>query len=136
MDSSPQVPPPKISADRLPKRDEMQEVFFFERPDGSIIHMTEEAAWNTYSKRQQIIGQYTQPFKFLGSSDGSIYFKALKESQEILKTEGLEAAQRRLKDGLDEELKQAMGNLKPPRNFDTLANNSTKIPVNREGKPI
>lgn len=95
--------------------------YFFERPDGSRVCAEEKEAWSLYSRSPQILGVRTYPFKFLGSSDGSKYQQAIRESKEIFTTTGdLEKAQARLRQGEEEEFAQAKGVMIPPPNMDRM----------------
>ena len=81
-----------------------QRIYFFERPDGTRLFVPAREAWSLYTKPQQTLGQYPRPFKFLGSSDGTLYQKAVMECQQIFRETGdLAKAQERLKLGEEEE---------------------------------
>lgn len=98
----------------------VQKAFWFERPDGSTFALEESAASEMYRGRQQIIGQSTQKPKFIGMSDGTKLATALREAREIEKTEGFEAAKRRIEQGHAEELESAKGNMQIPRDFSMI----------------
>lgn len=104
-----------------------QTTYFFEKPDGKIIAATDRQAWQLYARPNQIIKANRQRFKLVGTSDGTLYQKAVLESHEIFKTQGLEAAQKRLREGFDQELAVARGKIIPPPNFDTIG---------RGGEPV
>lgn len=93
--------------------------YFFERPDGSVIHVTEQAAWSLYARPQQTLHGRIR-FKYLGTSDGLLYAQAVDEASVIFKEQGLEAAQEHLRKALEEEKAQALLNRTPPRDFDTV----------------
>ncbi len=105
----------------------VERAFFFERDNGTVIYVNEVTAWSLISKGQQHIRQGTKHFKYLGQSDGVAYAQALKEANVLFKTEGLEAAQKRLKEGVEAEVENAKLNQRPPRNFDE---------VDLQGNPI
>lgn len=95
------------------KIDPQQKVFFYERHDGSIIHVKAEEAWEI--ENQKAGGR--KPFVFfkqIGVSDGAIFHKAVMETKEILKTQGLEAAQEHLRQAEQQELEKARGHLERP----------------------
>jgi hypothetical protein len=95
-------------------------VFFFQRPDGTVFHTDEKAAWSIYNGRSTMVG-IRQPLPvYLGTSDGKLFAKAVVESQQIFKTSGLQAAQDRIRKGIDEELEVAKLNKTPPPNTDTV----------------
>lgn len=117
------------------KPGEMQgRIYFFQQPSGKIIFVNEDGAWNMYSKRPQIVGRYVQPFKFLGSSDGSIYRQAINEAGSIFREKGLVAAQERLRQAEKEEFEKAKGVMTPPRNLDRK--DLQGQPVNKDGERI
>ena len=106
-----------------------QDTYFFERPDGSIIPTTEREAWDIMKNRQRIVGQRTVPFKLIGVSDGTKFRQAVLETHDMFK-EGkpMTEIQARLRLGEQEELAAARGNIRPPRNWDTIDKN--RQPVN------
>lgn len=102
-------------------------VYFFERPDGTIIHVDEKSAWTMYSRPQQTL---TGPkkFKYLGTSNGQSYSQAVAESGSIFREHGLEAAQAFLRKAWEAELEIAKTDQTLPRNFDSI--DKTGSPVN------
>lgn len=95
--------------------------YFFERHDGSIISAQGKEAWNLYSRHPQIVGTRVPPYKFIGSSDGLTFQKAVEESQAVFRNTGnLEEAQKILRAGEQEELNKARGNMIPPPNMDKM----------------
>jgi len=103
-------------------------VYFFERPDGSRIHVNEESAWNLFSRPQQTLWGPVR-YKYLGTSDGKQYAQAVAESHLIFREHGLEAAQEHLRQALETEAKTALQDKTPPRNFDTVGSNG--LPIDR-----
>lgn len=100
------------------KVEQNERTYFFERENGETFFAKAQEAWNIYKGRNQIIGFERPRIKFIGSSDGSTYKKAVQEAQAIFRQEGLEKAQERLRRGAEEELAVARGQLIPPPNFD------------------
>lgn len=104
-------------------------VYFFERPDGSKIHVDEKSAWDLLSRPQQTITGRVK-FKYLGTSDGRKYAQAVSESKAIFQEKGLEAAQEHLRKAWDLELESALLNKTPPRNWDTVDKNGQPVNMN------
>lgn len=105
-----------------------QQTWFFERPDNSIIAVQGQEAWSIYKGRNQVAGIRTIPFKMVGSSDGSLYKKAVEESHKIFQETGdVNKSQERLRLGFNEELESARGKMIIPMNHDT---------IDRGGRPI
>lgn len=98
----------------------VQTVFFYQRPDGSIIHAAEREAWQIHTSLKGWAKQY-------GVSDGVIFQKAVQESRDIFKTQGLEKAQERVRKGIAEEQEAAKGHYQVPRNHTW---------TDREGQPV
>jgi len=84
--------------------------YFYEMPSGNIEPVEAVEAWGLYKKKA----------KQIGCSDGTTYRTALKEAQQLMKTEGIEKAQERLRKGLAEELEVARGNIEIPPNNDVF----------------
>lgn len=101
-------------------------VYFFERPNGSVIHVDEHAAWTLYSRPQQTISGPIR-FKYLGTSNGLNYQKAINESSALFKEQGLEAAQEHLRKAWDAEFQLALQDKTPPPNFDE---------IDKTGRPV
>lgn len=96
-----------------------EEIYFYERSDGSIVALNEREAWNS-SKIQNLSGNIDKKFKQIGVSDGTIYNKAIEEAREIFTTSGLKASQERIRKGYMDELEAARGHFKKPRNFEAV----------------
>jgi hypothetical protein len=63
-------------------------------------------------KKQNV---YLRDFKLLGCSDGSIFQRAIAESQKVLKeTKDIEKAQAIVRQGEQDELEKARGNMELP----------------------
>lgn len=93
-----------------------QKVYFYERPDGSIVHTDAKEAWGFHKK-----------FKQIGVSDGVKYHQAVLESRDLFRQQGLAAAQDRLRQGFAEELEAARGKLERPPNADKMGNGAHLI---------
>lgn len=109
--------------------DQPVKTWFFEKSNGSIVSVQEAEAWRIWSGKNQIVGQQVARPKLIGVSDGKLYFKALVEAREVAKAEGLEKAQERIRQGYQEEIESARGNIVAPRNFDTIGNNGDAVRV-------
>lgn len=102
------------------KVEQNERTFFFQRENGEIFFAKGEEAWAIYKGRMNIVGQERPRIKFIGSSDGSLYRKAVEEAQAIFRQSGLEKGQERLRTGIAEEIEAARGNMVYPQNFDTI----------------
>lgn len=102
-------------------------VYFFERPDGTKIHVSDKAAWQLYSRPQQTIWGNVR-FKYLGTSNGRVYSNAVQEANLLFKEGGLEAAQAHLRKAWDLELEASLVDKTPPPNYDRV--DKTGAPVN------
>ncbi len=107
--------------------DKPEEIYFFQREDGEVIHVNEATAWNLYNGRNRVIGQYQDRMKIIGVGSGEIFQKGLLESKELFRTQGIEAAQLRIRKAVLQELEACRGKIKIPRNYDS---------VDRRGNPI
>ena|SRR3990167_5182154 len=84
---------------------EKRRIFFYERPNGTIIDVNERDAWKIHSK-----------FKQVGVSDGSIHAEAILNIKKNTKTLLPEQINSLLREALDGEIEVARGNLVTPRN--------------------
>lgn len=98
----------------------VERAFFFQREDGSTFYVNEVTAWSLLSKGTQHLGSGVKRHKYIGQSDGTAYAQALSEATVLFKTEGIENAQKRLKEGVQQELENAKLNTRLPRNFDEV----------------
>ncbi len=103
-------------------------VYFFERPDGSAVHLNGSSAWNTYSRGNQTTSGL-QRFKYLGTSDGTKYATAVSESHRIFKEEGLEKAQEYLRAAWELELAEARNDKTPPLNYDEIDSRGNPVKI-------
>jgi hypothetical protein len=93
-----------------PYLEKPEKVFFYARPDGSTFACKAEDAYNV---------KKTGKFKQLGVSDGKLFYEAVKQAQEVAKTD-LEKAQEILRQGEKDELELAKGHMEEPPNFDHI----------------
>lgn len=115
------IPEKPLIASPDGKVEQAERIYFFERHDKTRIFAQGREAWNLYTRKPQILGRYTAPFIFLGSSDGTIYRQAVMEAQSIFRdTNDLHKAQDRLRQGEREEFEKAKGNMVPPPNMDKM----------------
>lgn len=107
-----------------------QRVYFFERPDGSKIHVDERTAWTFISRPQQTLsGRHS--YKYLGTSDGRQYQNAVLEAAGVFRTQGLEAAQDFLRQAWEKELEIALQDKTLPRNFDRVDKTGSPVDTSR-----
>lgn len=122
-----EVPEKPLVAGVHQKVEGAKPIFFFEREDGTTFFAGESEAWSILKGRAQVLGRDRMRVKYLGCSDGEAYRKAVIESQGIFRTQGLEKAQERLRQGELEELERAKGNRSMPRNHDTITSGGQPI---------
>lgn len=104
-----------------------EETYFFERHDGSVVSVREQEAWNILKGRTPIVGlRYRQP-KLIGVSSGNIFQRAVIEAQALIRAGKIAEAREIMNKGQAEELEAARGNIKYPRDFDT---------IDRSGNPV
>jgi len=128
-----EIPEKPLYASMNMKRENPERIYFFEKENGSIIFAKEHEAHRIYRRRNQVIGQDKEKIKFLGSSDGVIFFKAVEEAKVIFNQKGLEAAQERIRQGEKEELEVARGQMIPPRNMDAIDRGNNPINLQTYG---
>lgn len=104
--------------------------YFFERPDGSIIHVDEKSAWELYSRPQQTLWGNVK-YKYLGTSAGTQYSSAVKEAATIFRENGLEAAQSHLRQAWENEKELASQDKTPPRNFDKIDKTGSPVDMSK-----
>lgn len=117
MDFQAEEKPLKVSVNNKATELKANRTYFYEMPTGNIEPVEAREAWELHKKK----------YKQIGSSDGTTYNKALKEAQGLLKTKGLEEAQERLRQGLQEELEQARGKIQTPPNYDIFGNGTNEL---------
>lgn len=124
------IPEKPLTASVNDKIEETERIYFFQRANGSIIFTKGREAWNLYARRPQVLGQYVPKFVFLGSSDGTTFQQAVRESHEIYRTtQDLAKAQERLRQGEKDELEKARGNMIPPPNYDKMGSGANQLMV-------
>ena len=118
--------PKPLTASMSERSDDIHQVFFFERNDGTIIACEEEEAWNLYVRRPQILGRHKRiEFTLIGVGDGNIYRQALQQAREIGKTD-IKQAQEILRKGQADELEACRGRIIKPRNMDKIGSEEAK----------
>lgn len=100
-----------------------RKTFFFERHDGSTFCVGEREAWTIMKGGNKVVGIPLPPPKFLGMSDGTRFRQAVIEAHTLHGEGKIEEAKLRLRQGEQEELAAARGNIQYPRNFDTIDRN-------------
>ena len=80
-----------------------EKMFFFERPDGSVINLSEKDAAKLYGK-----------FKYVGQTDGNDYMNTLKELQGKFQELTMEEIQSRMRDAMKAEIEKSKANTTPP----------------------
>lgn len=98
------------------KIDPPQKTYFYEREDGSVIAMNAPEAWEMEKKRARKL-VFTRQY---GVSDGKLMLQALLASKEIIKTQGLGAAQAKIREGFEAEKAAAKGHMEMPPNCDMV----------------
>jgi len=112
MDYSMEEKPLTVGLNNKAQQFKVNKTYFYEMPTGNIEPVETREAWELYKKK----------YKQIGVSNGLTYDKARKEAKEIFKTEGIEKAQERLRQGIQEELEVARGNFETPPNCDMFGN--------------
>lgn len=105
-------------------------VYFFERPDGSVVHVDEKSAWELYSRPQQTLWGPVK-YKYVGTSTGHQYSLAVQEAAGIFKERGLEEAQAHLRKALEAEKELASQDRTPPRNFDKIDKTGSPVDISK-----
>src|SRR3990167_2514263 len=82
----------------------LEDMYFYERFDGSVIRLSEEDAARIHKK-----------FKFIGMSDGTIYFNKLKELQKNFQNLTMAEIQESMRQAERDEVEHAKGNMKIPQ---------------------
>lgn len=122
-------PPVQSIVSMKDKIENPETTFFFERSNGEIFAVNEQGAWNIYSGKLQVLGTNHQRPKLIGTSDGTITYRAIEEAQRVFKTEGMEKAREIIKKGQADELEEARKHPRPPRNFDTMDNSGRPVRI-------
>ena len=86
---------------QIPK---LESMYFYERPDGSFIRLSEQDAARVHKK-----------FKFIGMSDGTVYYNKLKELQSGFQNLTFPEIQEAMRQAERDEVERARGNLKAPQ---------------------
>lgn len=95
-----------------------RKTFWFERHNGTVFCVHEEEAWRIISNRNQAYLRHQAP-KLIGVSDGTLFWKAVMDAHDLVKTDP-EKAKERIRQGQQEELESGRGKIIMPRNFDVI----------------
>ena len=101
----------------------VNKTYFYQIGEDRIEPVEAREAWELHKKK----------VKQIGVSDGTTYNIALKEAQQLFKAEGQERAQERLREGVQEELEKARGNLETPPNFDIFGSGASYLKNGKMG---
>lgn len=123
------TPPLETTKSMNHKVDAPQKTFFFEREDGTVFGVNEQAAWNIYSGKAQVIGFRNKQPKLVGTSNGMIVNNSLMQAKVIFETEGIEKAQAYLRQAQELEIEEAKKHPEAPRNFDTMDNSGRPVRI-------
>ncbi len=93
-----------------------QKTYFYERENGSVIAVNAKEAWEIEQKCLRRLLQMKQ----FGVSDGKIMQQAIIDSKQVLKTQGLEAAQAKIREAFVLEQAAAKGHFERPPNADVV----------------
>ncbi len=121
-----QIPEKPLQAN-VGKIEETQRTYFFERDNGTTFFTTGREAWSLIKRPTKVMKKETKRMKFLGSSNGQIFQKAVRDSHKVFREQGLSVAQEVIRKGESDELEAARGNMVYPPNYDM---------VDRGGNPI
>lgn len=114
-----QIPEKPLNAGFSGNIDPISKVYFFEKENGSVFAVqSDEEAWSLWNGRNQTIGKERDRTKLIGTGTGELFNKAIAESKELFNTQGLQAAQERIRQGEKEELEACRGKIIPPPNMD------------------
>jgi hypothetical protein len=125
-----QVPEKPLTASINTKLPPPTEVYFIERENGEVLHVDEKMAWNLLNGRSVVVGRLPDRMKLIGTGKGEIFQEAVLESQAIYQKEGLQAAQERIRKGVQDELEACRGTIKYPRNHDTVGAGGAPVNIN------
>ena len=116
--------PKPLTASMNPKNQERaQPTFWFERESDGLKFCTgEEEAWNIMRHGVKIMvngSMERKRHRYLGCSDGRIYFEGVRKANEVMRTEGLAAAQDVLRKATENECASANPKIRP-QNHDVI----------------
>lgn len=114
-----QIPEKPLVASPNIKVSRASPVFFFEKEDGSIIHVDEKTAYAITRGRNQEVGKFRERMKLIGTGTGEVFARYMQEAKQMFATAGLEASQEHIRKGVEAELEEARKTIIKPRNFDT-----------------
>lgn len=104
-----------------------ERVYFFARPDGTPFHVDAHTAWTLYARGNQIIGERNERPRYIGTSSGEIYARAVIEAHKAISEDRIEESKEILSKAIEAELEVAKTSQTPPPNFDS---------VDRRGQPV
>lgn len=107
--------------------------YFFQRGDGSIISASDNDAWSIYSGKNQTMGEVKIRPKYIGQTDGVLYYNAVVEAQKVFKEKGLEYSRDIMLEAERASFEEAKKNPTPPRNFDAVDRNGFPINLRNYG---
>lgn len=124
------IPPKDLSVSANPRDILPEKCFFFERPDGKIIQVGEQEAWNIYRGRNQVIGKGRVIYKYIGQSNGVEFLSAFNEARRLVRERGnigLEESKEIIRAGFERELEIARSNTRPPSDGDKFGDGKDYI---------
>jgi hypothetical protein len=128
-----QIPEKPLQASVNTQLQPTEKIFFLKKANGTILNMDERGAWNVLRGNQVFRGKrgkFRDEVEIIGVSDGLSYLQAVKESHEIFKTKGLDAAQAHLRNALNAELERCRGKIEMPRNYDMTDEGGNPVDIN------
>lgn len=119
-----------VTANKETRSHELGAIFWVQRADGTYIPAQEKEAWEMLRGRIRI-GNKPVKFKYIGRSDGQLYWSEYKKLPEVFK-EGQQKAKEFIREIEEKERAKADPNFKP-RNFDILGGNGQPTNLNVGG---
>lgn len=107
--------------------------YFFKRKDNSFIMVDARSAWQIYSGHNQVFGGTSEPWTYIGRTNGQKYIEAVKKAHLILESQGTEAYNEALKKAEKDEYNLAKKDKTPPPNFASIDRNSMPINLQHYG---
>lgn len=105
-------------------------IYWFEKEDGTFIATKEKEAWEILRGRIQVMNGKIR-FKYLGMSNGQLYWEEMNKLPEILK-EGQEKASEFIRDVERRERETANPSIRP-RNYDVRGLNKQPVSLDVGG---
>jgi len=110
-----------ISINTEQKKEERHLLYWFQKDDGSVFSANEKEAWEILNGRIRIMNEKVK-HKYLGVSNGEVYWEGIKKLPEITKTEGIEKGAEYIRELNRLECQSADPNRRP-RNMDRMGFN-------------